>query len=331
MAKRKSLDEQLANVSALRGQPVTAEVVAALREGLRSRSPHVSAKAATVAGESEASGLVEELIAAFERWSAANGASDKGCVAKTAIAEAVYRLGVETPAGEEVFLRGVRHVQMEPVFGGRVDTAVDLRGHSAMGLVRMNHADAMLHLAELLADPEPGARAAAARAMAYRGGEDAAPLLRYKLAAGDTSPEVLGECVLTLVHLLPRVGFAVAGDLLNSAHRQVDDEARESIALALGQTRRSEALGLLAGWWERTLDAELRRTALTAIATLRLDAARDFLLGVVSDGDQAGASDAVRALAIFRYDPALAQRVRQAVEERRDEALVAKFREAFDV
>ena len=43
-----------------------------------------------------------------------------------------------------LYRRAAVHVQLEPVFGGRVDTAVDLRGTAA--------------LAHLLADPEEGVR-----------------------------------------------------------------------------------------------------------------------------------------------------------------------------
>ena len=44
---------------------------------------------------------------------------------KVAIVEALNALGYEhTPT----FLQGIRHVQMEPVYGGRVDTAAVLRG-----------------------------------------------------------------------------------------------------------------------------------------------------------------------------------------------------------
>jgi hypothetical protein len=76
--------------------------------------------------------------------------SDPGCRAKVEIARALYELG-EDPAA--VFPRGVRHRQMEPVFGGREDTAAELRCVCALGLVRLQSPDALVELAELLADP----------------------------------------------------------------------------------------------------------------------------------------------------------------------------------
>ena len=66
--------------------------------------------------------------------------------------EALARLGYDDPS---VFLRGLRHIQFEPVYGGRVDTAVDLRGASAFGLVESG--------GRLLADPGQQADAAEAR------------------------------------------------------------------------------------------------------------------------------------------------------------------------
>ena len=49
--------------------------------------------------------------------------------AKTAIVQCLSRLELGSP---EVFLRGLHHVQMEPAYGGPVDTAVELRSESAV-------------------------------------------------------------------------------------------------------------------------------------------------------------------------------------------------------
>ena len=84
--------------------------------------------------------------------------SDKGCAAKTAIAEALAAMEYGEP---EPFLRGVRHVQREPVWGGTEDTAGRLRAACILGLMGTGYPDAAREAVDLLADPQPDARAAA--------------------------------------------------------------------------------------------------------------------------------------------------------------------------
>ena len=97
--------------------------------------------------------------------------TDPGCAAKTAIVEALRRLEQDERA---LYRRAAAHVQMEPVFGGRVDTAVDLRGAAAMALAESAGGDVLVDLAHLLADPEAPVRVSAARAVAVHGRETAA-------------------------------------------------------------------------------------------------------------------------------------------------------------
>lgn len=322
MAKRRSLEDQLAAIAALRDDPNAPEAVAQLREGLRAKSHHVVAKAAKVVGEGEVAELADELVAAFERWKANGGGADKGCGAKTAIAEALYRINPNSDGCERVFLAGVGHVQREPVYGGSVDVAAELRGHCAMGLVRMNHFGVMLRLADLLADAEPPARAAAARAMAYRGGEDALPLLRYKATVGDENAEVLSECLLAMLQLSPGESLAFVTGMLG--HR--DASRQEAAGLALGQSRLAEALPPLQAWLEKSLDRELRRTAMTAMALLRTDASLAYLVELVATEDPQTALDAAATLAMYRHDPALRERAEEAARRRRDARFLDEVR-----
>ncbi len=166
MARSRRLEETLEALHRLRQEPLCEASVQELRRVLGGKSSHAAGKAAQIAGELEIGALAGDLVAAFDRFMIDPVKSDPGCRAKTATADALYRLG-QADAG--VFLRGIRHVQMEPVYGGRVDTALDLRGTCALGLVRMGYADVRCELADLLADPEAPVRAAAARALAYHG------------------------------------------------------------------------------------------------------------------------------------------------------------------
>ena len=119
-----------------KGSPAALE---ALVEVLRSREASAMAKAAAVAAEQDLQELRPELLAACTRLLEAPAKADPGCAAKAALVEALDRLGHPEA---ELFARAIRHVQEEPVWGGRVDTAIDLRGAGAMGLARLDPPDA---------------------------------------------------------------------------------------------------------------------------------------------------------------------------------------------
>src|SRR5215831_13288635 len=120
-----------------------------------------------------------------------------------------------------------------PGYGRAVDTAVELRALSAIGLVRTNYPDVGTELVDLLADKEREARIGAVRAMAYWGTPTGALLLRFKILSGDLEPEVLAECFQTLLYLDQRSLDFVARYLSHS-----DDGVAEGAALALGETHR---------------------------------------------------------------------------------------------
>ena len=122
--------------------------------------------------------------------------------------------------------------------GGR-DTAAELRGAAARGLVRMSHPQALSALAELLADPELPARIAAVRAVAYHGGDSGLPLLRLKVLSGDREPEVLSECFLAMLRISPEVSVEFVERFLDAEEAAI----AESAALALGESRAAEGLG----------------------------------------------------------------------------------------
>lgn len=309
MAARRTLDDVFANLNKVKDAPRSEESLAALRAALASASSFAAAKAARLAGELELGELGPDLVAAFDRF--LGGADDPGCTAKAAIAEALYRLGHDGAMG--VFLRGIRHVQMEPVFGGRVDTAVDLRGASAFGLVRIGYRDVLPELADLLADREPPVRISAARALAYRDGRDGVPLLRLRVLAGD-EPEVIGECLAALLRLSGGGALPFAARFLDDGN----DRIAEAAALALGASRLEEAFADLREWVERVVSPVLRRAGLVAIATLRRDAALDYLFGLVEHAPPVTAAQAVEALALYKGEQALEDRLRQAASKRRE-------------
>lgn len=320
MARRQKLEDALFALESVRAAPRSAESLSALRGALAGRSAFAAAKAAKLAGELELTELGGDLVAAFERILGENE-DDPGCAAKAGIAEALYELGHDAAGA---FLRGIRHVQMEPVFGGRVDTAVDLRGACAFGLVRIGYRDVLVELADLLADPEPPVRISAARALAYRGGKDAVPLLRLRILTGD-KPAVLGECLSALLRIAGPGALPFAARFLE--HR--DDEVAEAAALALGASRLEEAFADLREWVERVVSPVLRRAGLVAIATLRRDAALEYLFGLVEHAPPVTAAQAVDALGVYQGERALEERLRRAAAARRERPVRDALRRAL--
>jgi len=324
VAKRPTLEQQLAALNDLRDDPYCEVAREQLRKVLAGKSSFLVAKAATMAREFELAALLPLLPTAFDRFMTNPLKTDKGCKAKTAIADALFHLGYND---DDVFLRGIRHVQLEPGYGGRADTAPDLRGACALGLVATNYPDTMTELAHLLADAEPPARIAAARAIAYSGqGPAGVPVLRYKSLIGDDHPQVVCECFAALLKLAPDASLPFVTDFLDRADVQVSEAA----AMAIGESRLDPAFDILKQWSDRIVDPARRRTALVAIAMLRYDRAIDFLLSLIVDAPQTVASDAIVALAMHRYDDRFRQRVEAAAAQREDIDLRPSITEAFD-
>lgn len=307
--KKNTLEDQLSVLHALRTAPITEDTVDQLRQALANHNSHVIATVAEIIGEAELADLEPDLVAAFAAFMHNPAKTDPGCRAKTAIANALRVC--ECPA-ENVFLQGVHHVQMEPVWGGQVDTAAPLRGACALGLVQMRSRHTLLELAHLLADPESDARIAAARALAYTGDLASVPLLRFKVLTGDAHAAVLYECFLALLKLDVETSLPFVAEYLKS-----DDPAiAESAALALGESRQEDAFAVLRDAWEETFDTELRRTLLLALATLRSEAALDYLLDIVRNEARVHADAALQALRMYQRDETLWRRVEKALAER---------------
>lgn len=327
MAKR--FDAQLAALQQAVADPAAPKARARIIEALeRGNGLLVAvATAAAVGGEEDDpvvdQGLLERLPAAFERLMHDASERDPQCRGKTAVAKALRR--AETQA-EEVFLAGVRHVQYEPVWGGKVDTAAELRGVCLMALVEAWHPRAMVEAAQLLADPQAAARMAAARALGCSGRvEVAEPLLRLRVAAGESDAEVLGECFAGLLQLAPPPSLAYVASFLGGS----DDVVAEAAALALGGSRLSGALAPLMEQSRGFMGRGRRRVVLLAIALVRAEEGWTFLVELVEQGPLAAAVEAVEALSAFAHDERLRERVLAAVERRGDPALRRKFDERF--
>ncbi len=321
MPRRPSLEAELAALSQnVRSEADPDARGARLRDGLASRRAPVIARAAALAGEHDAAELAPELEAALLRLLDAPAKSDPSCMAKLALAETLQQLGAE--AGE-AFRRGAVHVQHEPVWGGRADTAGPLRAACARGLVRIADPERYALLAERLADPEPGVRLAAVRALLHDGGEGAVPLLRLRAAIGD-EPELTGECLAAWLALDPDAGPGLTERLLGA-----EPELAEAALAALADGRSATAVEVLDAVRARTRDPARRRAALTALAATRRDEALERVLALVAEGTGPDARAALRALAERRHEPGLAARVEATVDARDDLDLRADFASSF--
>jgi HEAT repeat protein len=323
MAKRSNVEAELSELVALGKDPSRPDMVEKLRKALGSTLSFIVAKAATVVAQHKQTSLQSDLIAAFDRYLNDPKYNDKGCEAKTAIAKTLYEFG--DPVAAPVFLRGIKVFQISRGFGTPTDPAAELRGISALGLVRIAHRDVMRLLVDLLDDPIPQARMFAARALAYSERDEAALLLRFKLLVGDAEPEVMSECMSALVR------FRSQPDLAEFIGRFLDNEdpnLRTSAALSLGESRLASALDVLRDHLHREDDADVRQSIVLAAATLRLPQALDWLIHLIERGSIEHATLAVEALGLYRREEAIATRVRDAANARAatevDKA-VAKF------
>ncbi|ERN40869.1 hypothetical protein KR51_00025800 [Rubidibacter lacunae KORDI 51-2] len=276
--------------------------VADLRRAIASKQAVAVARGAKLVAKHNLRQLAPALMAAFDPFLIDPIARDPNCLAKASIADALYRMDCREI---ELFLSGIRHFQLEPVFGGRQDTAPKLRSICALGLVRANYEDVFVELADLLADPEAPARTAAAQAIAYsENRERGVPLLRLRIRVGDT-PTVLADCFTALLSLAPHDSLSLVAGHLDAS----EPEVREAAALVLGESRLPEAFELLRAWWERTFEPNLRSTALLAISMLRSKASVDFLLAFLAESAESELRGAAAALELLRPNAELWQQI----------------------
>jgi hypothetical protein len=322
MPKSDPIESALNAIGELRRESLPQRAAAELRKYLGHRSNLVVAKAAKLAGELRIASLVPELVHAFERFMADAPRLDKRCAAVTEIASALYELDYVEP---DIYLRGLRHVQMEASFGPPVDAAAALRGMSAQGLLRTRYPHALVQALPLLVDREAPARLGAVRAMGTNGGDAGLLLLRFKVLTGDEEAEVLGECFSALLAAAPEPSLPfVAGHL--------DDEEEttaEAAIWALGGSRLPAAFEVLREKWGRTLDRTLRKALIGAMAASRLPQAIEFLCAQVRDASTQVASEVIAGLAPYAASEALTRAVRAAVEGRGQPKLMEVFRQQF--
>lgn len=331
MAKRRTVEDQLSELSRLRGMGAGL-LKTELPRYLASPTSFVVAKAAELAREAKVEGLEKELIEAFSRFQERPAEIDKGCTALTAIARAMVELECHSEQAARALLWGVQHVQKEGGFAARIaqkrqgdDAAVELRGLSAVGLVQMRHRGVMELLVEMLArDDEPAGRGMAARAIAYAGKPESSLLLRLKALMGDDQV-IMAECFMGIAQLEREEGIEFLRGFLDDP---IHPEYLPDAAMALGEMRNEKALEVLLDRWKGTL-AEEKEDLLLPIVLSRRPRAVEFLLEVIESGDEQLARLAVEAMGIYRHDSAVRDRIKATVEKRAAPSILERFASVF--
>jgi HEAT repeat protein len=308
----RSVEDRIQRLRQLRAAPPDGDGEAAIRKGLQDRSNLVAAEAAKTIAALRLSSLIPALVAAFEPLFDEPAKSDPKCWAKTAIVKALTDLDYDQSAP---FVRGLGHIQMEAVWGGTEDSAGQLRAMCALALVQctdLRRVQIMRHLVDALDDGEDAVRAEAVRALAQLGGDEAALLLRLKAKVGDKQVAVLGHAFDSLISIEEGVGVGFVAQYLDSANAGIRDEA----ALALGASRRTDAVGVLIERWKQTRSAEFGSVLLRALCSSRTPPAIDFLLDAVATGSDRESAAALAALALLDGSEEIRNRIEAAKRRR---------------
>jgi HEAT repeat protein len=309
MPGKRSFEEQLSLLDALRTQ-TPPERLGPLRKALAHKNNYVVARAADLAREFSLNELIPDLLAAFDRFFVSPAKTDPQCWAKNAVSRVLMAFEHQDAA---VFLRGLRHIQMEPVWGGQSDTAGTLRGTCAHALVQcrtLHENDLLALLIDLLGDKDKSVRVEAARAVEAVGSASAALLLRLRVTLAADEPEVLGACFGGILRIEGKTAIPWLSRFLAAG----DDVAAEA-ALALASDRSPQAYDALRDPLvnRNVKDSWFRSVLLSAIALTRQDSALIFLLELV----QSESLDAESAIeSILRGFPSseAGRQLAQAVE-----------------
>jgi HEAT repeat protein len=286
---KRALEEQLAALEQLRDQPDEARI-ATLRKALAHKNNFIVAKAADLVREFGLKSLTPELLTAFDRFFENPVKSDPQCWAKNALSRTLASFEHQDA---DLFLRGMRHIQMEPVWGGQSDTAGTLRATCSLALVQCRsllEVDLLAHLVELFSDKDKAVRVEAVRAVEQVGSSSASLLLRLRATLGSDEPEVLGACYGAVLRIDGTRALPWAARFLEAG----DDVAGEA-ALAIAGTHSPAGFEVLRKCFAeargRTNDPWFRSALLSAIALARQREALEFLLDLITkesiDGEAA--------------------------------------------
>lgn len=307
----RKIEQEIERLNVFRDAPA-AEAIPALRKALADRVNLVVAKAAKVTAARQCGELIPDLLRAFDRLFESPRERDPQCWGKIAIANALRDLDHRESAA---YLRGSRHIQREPVWGGEADTAQPLRGACLLALIActdLERIEILRCLVDALSETEAVVRVEAVRAVTEMQGDEPALLLRFKARIGDDEPQVVGSVFDGILRLEGAAAVPFLAAFLHGAK----DEARAEAALALGSSGLAAAVGELKQALPQARDAASREVLLRALSLSRHPDAIELLLGIVKTARPAEAEAALEALAVHRARQEIRDAVEVAVQER---------------
>jgi HEAT repeat protein len=288
---KQAFDKKLEAIAALTD-------AADLRKPLKDRNNFLASKAAVRVARLGLKELIPDLVSAFDQFMA----DDPKCWAKAAIAKALKDLEHDDAA---VFVRGLKHVQMEASYGAPEDSAITLRATCALALVQCSlpRYETLRHLVDALADSAKSVRIDAARAIAQIPGQDSLLLLRLKAQTKD-EPDVIGQCFVSLLAI-------DASEQLSFVAQFLDDrELVAEAAAAIGECHDPRAAAIL-------IENHHKSPAiLLALGASREKSAAEFLMSIVRNGRKDQAIHAARALETGRFRDEYLEQARAAMAER---------------
>ncbi len=323
-APKGRLEAKLEKLRALRHAD-RASRVDALRRALRDSSNYVAAKAAELAGECGDDALIPDLLDVYDGLFGADAAErDPQLWTKNAIARALRTLEHRDPAP---FLRGLHHVQLEPVWGKLEDAAPNLRCICAQGLVdaELPAPDALRELLPHLVDAFAVVRVEAVSAIAQIGGHEAALLLRLKALAGDAEAEVVGACFTALFEREPAGATSFVVPFLEDR----SDDVKAEAAAALALSRDPDAVQHVRRFLRGDTTRSVREATVTVCAGSPQPDVAELLLEIAGEADRNLAERAIDALAQSRFRDRVRDRARDLVERVGDRRLAAAYAAAF--
>ena len=316
------IKEALQNISELRSEDRSEKSLVLLSKIIKKHEGVVVAKAAELAAEWNATDLAQDLHEAFYRLSQEGLEHDSQCWGKVAIIKALYELAWQD---SKVFIQGCKTMQLEPVFGGKQDSAVSVRIASIQALLQLPVSDTsvvMSILADLLADPSHKVRAEAARVCIYTQPELVRPLLRLKIRVGDVESRVLGVCFDSLLMLDSSLeAIALILEYAYSPNEVLRAEALASLA----SSSLNEAITTVTQIYPKLKDIQLRRILLTSLGVSSRPEAFIFLCERLREGDAQEAKWALEALKSKGHDEESKSQITKELRQRNDDALLKLY------
>ncbi len=322
----RSFERELAMLEAMAGQPLDSEGIERVRKALTHENNYLVAKAARLVADNALLALMPEVRAAYDRFFDRPVTTDPQCWAKNALVKALVTLECRDAA---VYMRGLRHTQEEPVWGGNSDTAGTLRGICTHALVLcdgLGENQLLDILLTPLLDHDKTVRMEAARAIGQVGSETAALLLKLRVMLRKDDSEVMGACFSSLLgmeRIDRKATIALVADFLDDG-----EEAAAEAAFSLAETHDHAALDALIARRRIGTDAWFGSVLDNAIALTRLPESMEFLLQVIAE-DPRQAASALEAISRVYQSPDVRLRVLRAVEKAESERAQQAFQKFF--